>query len=174
MVVKFKDHPEFCPDYTPKQMFEQGIFSGMYFRDIYSNVTKKHYKDDYKEFKFLKGIPIKKLNNGTWDNSINKYKVHASLPLKYWEEHHWIHPQDPRGHLLWYCRFYEGRRTKDDKRQIARALRVLLRFGQKKEKTARVNQAGLHWAWDFEKDHTEYIEKIKKNKWATGPSQVKK
>jgi hypothetical protein len=40
MVVKFKDHPEFKPDYTPKQMFQAGIFSGMYFRDIYSHVTK--------------------------------------------------------------------------------------------------------------------------------------
>lgn len=76
--------------------------------------------------------------------------------------------------MLWYCRFYEGRRTKDDKCQIARALRVLLRFGQKKEKTARVKQAGLHWAWDSEKDHTKYIEKIKNNKWATGTSQVTK
>lgn len=140
VVVKFKDHPEFRPDYTPKQLFQQGTLDGMYFRPIYSNITNKNYKDDYKEFEFLKGIPIKKLNNGSWDPTINKYKTHASLPLSYWEEHNWIHPQDPRGQLQWYCRFYTGRRTYDDKRQIARALRVLLRFGQKKKKHQELNK----------------------------------
>lgn len=173
MVVKFKDHPEFILDYTPKQMFQEGIFSGKYWRPIYSHVTKKNYKDDYKQFKFLKGIPIKKLNNETWDISINKYKVHASLSLDYWEQHNWIHPNSPRGWIGWYCHFYNGRRTDDDKRQISRALRVLLRFGQKKEKTPRVKQALLHWGINADKDHTKYIEEIKKNGWAKGSSQVK-
>ena len=58
-MVKFADYPHFSPDFTPKQMFQHGILDGMYFRNIYSNVTKKHYKDDYKQFKFLKNISKK-------------------------------------------------------------------------------------------------------------------
>lgn len=160
--MKFKDHPEFRPDFTPRQMFQKGIFSGMYFRDIYSTINKKKYTEQYKEFSFLKNIPIKKMSNGVWDDKINKYKVHASLPLKYWEEHHWIHPNDPYGWVQWYCRFYSGRRTQDDVRQIKRATRFLVRFGQKKEKTTKTKQALLHWGFDPEKDHTNYIEEIKK------------
>jgi hypothetical protein len=161
MVVKFKDYPEFRPDYTPKQMFQQGIMEGSYFRYITSSITGKTYKDQYLEFPFFKNIPIKKLANGNWDNSINKYKVHASLSLKYWEEHGWIKPQDPYGWIQWYCRFYTGRRTLDDNRQIERALKLLLRFGQRKNKSDRVKQSLLHWGWDADKDHTEYIKQIK-------------
>jgi hypothetical protein len=173
MPVKFKDYPHFRPDLTPRQIFQHGCMDGMYWRDIYSNVTKKHYKDEYKKYPVLKGIPKCKLNNGKWDASINKYKVHASLSLEYWEKSNWIHPQDTFGALQWYCEFYQGRRTDDDKRQIGRFLRVLLRFGQKKDKTPRVKQALHHWAWNADKDHSKYIEQIKLNGWAKGASQVK-
>lgn len=160
-MVNFSDHPEFKPDLSPKQIFKQGAFGGVYWRSIDSGVTKKNYKDQYKEFKFLKKISKEKLDNSIKDNTINKYKVHASLPLIYWEQHHWIHPQDPYGHMQWYCRFYNGRRTPDDKRQISRALGVLVRFGQRKNKSDRVKQSLHHWGWDANKDHSEYIKKIK-------------
>ena len=37
----FKDHPEFKPNLTPRQIFKMGSFGGTYFRPIYSSVTKK-------------------------------------------------------------------------------------------------------------------------------------
>ena len=40
-------HDQFKPDYTPSEMFEQGIFGGTYFRPIYSSVTNKHYKNKH-------------------------------------------------------------------------------------------------------------------------------
>lgn len=160
-MVKFSDYTYFNPDYTPRQMFQQGIMDGMYFRPIYSHVTNKNYKDDYKEFKFLKGIPIQKLNNGVWDPKINKYKIHASQTLDEWEKKHWIHPNSPRGWISWYCHFYNGRRTLDDERQISRFLGILTRFAQRKNKTPKIKQVLLHWAIDGNKLHTEYIKKIK-------------
>jgi hypothetical protein len=38
----------------------------------------------------------------------------------YRESKGWIHEQDPRGWFQWYCRFFQGRRTSDDVRQIKR------------------------------------------------------
>ena len=37
-----------------------------------------------------------------------------------WESKGWMHVQDPRGWFQWYCRFFCGRRTADDARQIQR------------------------------------------------------
>jgi hypothetical protein len=160
-MVKFADHPEFIVDLTPQQIFNQGAMSGCYFRPVYSNVTKKYYKDDYKQYKCLRGVPKEKLDNGKWDNSLNKYNVNASLSLSYWETHNWIHPTSIRGWISWYCGFYDGKRTVDDRRQISRFMGVLIRFGQRKNKTPRVLQALHHWGIDGKKDHTEYIKKIK-------------
>ena len=39
-----------------------------------------------------------------------------------WEESGWIKAQDPYGWFQWYCRFYRGRRSPDDDRQIQRWL----------------------------------------------------
>jgi hypothetical protein len=151
----------FNPDYTPEQMFSMGIFGGTYFRPIYSGITKKNYKDQYKEYGFLENLPKRKVDNGKFDTSLNKYNVKSGMSLKYWEEHDWIVSQDPYGHVQWYCRFYAGRRSKDDIRQIKRSLKVLIRFGQRKNPSNVVKQALLQWGWDWSKDHSKYIEKIK-------------
>jgi hypothetical protein len=42
--------------------------------------------------------------------------------LDYWELKNWISAQDPYGWFHWYCRFYQGRRSIDDTRQISRWL----------------------------------------------------
>lgn len=122
--IYFKDHPEFQPNLSPKQIFQLGSFGGTYWRPIRSGVTKKNYKNVHKEFSsWWRGIPDKKLNSSECDLEINKYKVHSGTSLKDWESKHWIKAQDPYGWVQWYCRFYKGRRSKDDKRQIDRWLK---------------------------------------------------
>ena len=37
-----------------------------------------------------------------------------------WESSGWITEVDPYGWFMWYCRFYLGRRTYDDERQVKR------------------------------------------------------
>lgn len=44
----------------------------------------------------------------------------AGSSLQTWEDKGWIVEQDPYGWVQWYCRFYAGRRSKDDERQIDR------------------------------------------------------
>jgi hypothetical protein len=159
------DFSYFKPDFTPRQMFEKGVLGGWYHRPIYSSVLKKNIKPDYSKFDFLNGIPKNKLENTVYDKTLNYYKVKAGQSLEFWEEKGWIQPIDPRGWIQWYCNFHNGRRSYDDKRQINRALRILLRFGQRKM-TPAIKQTLLHWGWNPEKDHTEYIKLIKLNGWA--------
>ncbi len=51
---------------------------------------------------------------------VNKYKVKIGGNLDMWESSGWITEIDPYGWFQWYCRFYLGRRTSDDKRQVKR------------------------------------------------------
>lgn len=119
----FPDFPSFKPNLTPKQILEMGSFGGTYFRPIYSTITKKNYANVHKEFpaEWFKNINEKTMiTNNKCQPSINKYGVKAGSSLLAWEESGWIRHQDPYGWFQWYCRFYLGRRTKDDKRQVDR------------------------------------------------------
>jgi hypothetical protein len=163
----FKDHPEFTPNITPKQMFKMGIMGGFYFRQIKSPKTKKVYKNHHKKFKFLKGIPDNKLINVEYDKSINYYKVVVGTSYEYWMSKHWINEAvDPYGWIEWYCHFYMGRRTYDDARQINRWKKIagprgrfrnqlqrkVSELGSNKETIyPRLRQTLLHWGYDSRK-----------------------
>jgi hypothetical protein len=123
----FKDYPEFKPNLSPHQILKMGAFGGTYFRPIYSSVTKKHYKseDVIKEYpkSWFKDIDIEKMViSPKYDKKVNKYGVKCGSELEDWEKSGWMHEQDPYGWFQWYCRFYMGRRTDDDERQIKRWL----------------------------------------------------
>ena len=169
-VIKFKDYPEFRPNLTPREMFKLGSFGGTYWRPIYSSVTKKNYKNVHKEFpkSWWKGIPEELLSSSKCDKSRNKYKVNSGTSLKYWESKGWMNKQDPYGWVQWYARFYKGRRTDDDERQIKRWLafagpngrfrkRLINMIKQKGKKhddftVSPVIRQGLqHWAYQLTK-----------------------
>jgi hypothetical protein len=120
----FSDFPEFRPNLSPPQIFNMGAFGGTYFRPIYSSITKKKYINQHKTF--IKHGWFKTLDIDTMVTShkcypnLNKYKVRAGSSLDAWEKSGWINPIDPYGWFQWYCRFYCGRRCKDDLRQIQR------------------------------------------------------
>ena len=121
----FKDYPEFKPNLSPEQILKMGSFGGTYFRPIYSSVTKKHYKseDVIKEYpkSWFKGIDIGEMvTSPKYNKKANKYKVKCGSDLEDWEKSGWMDKQDPYGWFQWYCRFYMGRRTDDDERQIKR------------------------------------------------------
>jgi hypothetical protein len=118
----FSDHPEFTPNLSPQEMFKLGIFGGSYYRDIHSSVTSQDYTEQWKEFEWAINIPKELLSRPTPSAKLNKYKVLAGSSLLDWEQKEWIVDQDPYGWVQWYCRFYAGRRSPDDKRQIKRWL----------------------------------------------------
>ena len=134
---------EFKPDLTPKQMLALGVFGGVYMRDC-----RKEFPSEW--------FAEAKLATGGVDKNLNYFKVLASQPLKVWQAKGWIHPDDPRGWFQWYCRYYNGRRHDDDKRQIKR-WKMMKRHIAQIKKNCRVHdyscrprqrQALLQWSYD--------------------------
>lgn len=121
--IIFDDHPEFTPNVTPMEMFKLGVFGGSYFRPIHSAVVGKQLSQQHEEFRKLgwwEGIPDEMIASTSCVPSRNMYKVAAGSSLEDWESKGWIVEQDPYGWVQWYCRFYAGRRSIDDARQIDR------------------------------------------------------
>ncbi len=135
--------PDFKPELTPKQMLELGVFGGKYMTDC---------KKEFPKSWFVKA----KLNHEKHDSKLNYFGVNASQPLKVWKDKGWIHKDDPRGWFQWYCRYYSGRRHKDDARQIKRWKAIKRHIGQIRANCTkgklvcrpRQRQALLHWAYD--------------------------
>lgn len=119
----FEDEPEFKPNMTPEEVLRAGSFGGTYFRPIKSGVTGLNYNQMWLELpqSWLKGLNLKRLiNNVIYKNEVNTYRVKCGGDLEMWESSGWIKKQDPYGWFHWYCRFFLGRRTADDERQIKR------------------------------------------------------
>ncbi len=164
--IKFKNHPEFRPNITPRQIFELGSFGGTYWRPIYSDVTKKQYKNVHHQNypKLCSGIPENKLSRN-WDDydiDINKYKVKVGTTLEFWQDSDWIKKSHPYGWVHWYCDFYynyqdPNRDTSDDSRQIQRWLNLagpngrfrkrLVNMVKEGKDSPAIRQTLQHWAF---------------------------
>jgi len=135
--------PEFTPDLSPKQMLELGVFAGKYLTDC-----RKEFPASW----FARA----KLAKERRQPKLNYFGVDAGQPLSQWRRKGWIHPDDPRGWFQWYCRYWMGRRTEDDARQIKRwkaIRRHVVQLGRACDRgdlhcRPRQRQALLHWAYD--------------------------
>jgi len=135
---------EFCPQLSPKEMLDLGVFGGKYMTD-----SRKEFPASW--FRRAKLSPRGR------DSKLNFFGVDASQPLSVWRKKGWIHPDDPRGWFQWYCRYYMGRRMpEEDRRQIRRWKAIRRHIVQIKRSCApgdlscrpRQRQAVLHWAYD--------------------------
>jgi hypothetical protein len=141
--------PRFRPELTPKQMLALGVFGGVYMRDC----TNEFPKEWFVKAKFQKNDSYKQ------DAKINFFGEMASQPLSVWRDKGWIDPQDPRGWFQWYCRYYMGRRSPDDERQIKRWVAIRRHVVQIRKNCIpgdclcrrKQRQAVLHWAYDSRK-----------------------
>jgi hypothetical protein len=136
-------HPDFKPELTPAQLLEMGVFGGKYMTDC-----REEFPGEW--FERAKLSPERRRPE------LNFFGVDASRPLSYWIEKGWIREQDPRGWFQWYCRYYVGRRSADDARQIGRWKAMTRHIAQIRKNCVkgdllcrpRQRQALLHWAYD--------------------------
>ena len=63
-----------------------------------------------------------------YDVSVNKYGVKSGTSLRLWENKGWINEIDPYDWFQWNFRYWLGRRSKDDEKQINRSKRIVSRF----------------------------------------------
>ncbi|HET9425960.1 MAG TPA: hypothetical protein VFO55_11350 [Gemmatimonadaceae bacterium] len=136
----------FEPELTPREMLELGVFGGRYMTDC---------RDEFPASWFRRA----KLSPGARNPKLNYFGVDASQPLKVWRKKGWIYHEDPRGWFQWYCRYYMGRRSLDDERQIRRWRQMIRHVAQIRhgcepldmDCRRRQRQALLHWAYDARK-----------------------
>ena len=76
---------DFGTNKTSVEIIKEGSFGGTYFRDIYSSVNDKLYKNSWKEFKELKNIDRKYYVSDYYDVNLNKYGVRCDTSLRLWE-----------------------------------------------------------------------------------------
>ena len=158
---------DFGANKTPVEVIREGAFRGTYFRDIYSGINDKGYKNSWKKFNQLKGIDAKFYTSDYYDINVNKYGVKCGTSLRFWENKSWINKIGPYGWFQWYFRYGLGKRSKDDKRQMNRWKNIVSRFWRKLVKTIRnagskfddysiwpkIRQILLHWGYELtEKD----------------------
>lgn len=108
---------DFTPNLSPKEIIRLGSFGGIYFYDEGGRIDI-----NYKEFPsdWFDGLEESFYLSKKYNRKINFFKIKSGLSQEEWEEKGWINKQDPRGWFQWYCRYYMGRRTDDDERQIKR------------------------------------------------------
>lgn len=134
---------EFTPELTPAEMLELGVFGGKYMTDCGDEFPASWFRSA-------------RLSPQGHNADLNLFGVRASQPLSVWIKKGWIREQDPRGWFQWYCRYYMGRRSEDDERQIKRWKAIRRHIAQLKkncepydfECRPKQRQAILHWAYD--------------------------
>ena len=161
--IVFNDFPEFTPNLTPVEIFKLGAFGGTYWRPITSGVLEPPHnklKDQHLEFPEIAELGDKILTLSKCNPKINYHKIKAGSSLDDWETKGWIMEQDPYGWVQWYCRFYYGRRSDDDDRQIDRWVKYAGPMGRWKRNienqiankgienaSKKIRQGLLQWAY---------------------------
>lgn len=167
----FTDAPTFRPVLTPHQMISSGIFGGCYFnpKGGKAGIFGRNVDICHSEFpaKWFADVPESMYLSRRYNKKTNCYGVKSGTDQAFWESKGWIHERDPRGWFQWYCRFFMGRRTADDERQIGRWSRCagptgrwrgqlcgqVLRKGKAFDDVSVspvIRQTLLHWAYKLE------------------------
>ena len=154
---------DFGANETLVEVIKEGAFGGTYFRDIYTGINGKWYRKSWKESDVLENIDQKYYCSNYYDVSVNKYGVKCGTSLRFWENKGWINPIDPYGRFQWYFRYWLGRRSADDERQIKRWNGIVSRFKGKLIKiikdvngksnhyfiSPKIRQILLHWGYEL-------------------------
>ena len=154
---------DFSPNKKHVEIIKGGAFGCTYYGDIYSGINEKQYKKSWKEFDQLKDIDQEFYCSDFYDASVNKYGVECGAQLRFWENKGWINKTDPYGWFQWYFRYWLGRKSEDDERQINGWKRIVNKFRGKLIKMIKdsgskfddysilpkIRQILLHWGYEL-------------------------
>ena len=76
---------DFGANKTPFEVIREGAFRSTFFREIYTSLNGKWYKNSWKEFHQLKNIDQKHFCSDYYDVRVNKYGVKCKTSLKFSE-----------------------------------------------------------------------------------------
>ena len=110
---------DFGTNKTAVEIIKESAFGGTDFRDN-GGVNGKWHRKSWKEFDDLKNIDPKYYCSNYYDVSVNKYGFKCGTALRFWKNKGWINLIDSYGWFHWYFRYWLGRRSVDDERQIKR------------------------------------------------------
>ena len=111
----------------------------------------------------MKNIDEKFYCSDYYDVSVNKYGVKSGTSLRFWENKGCINEIDPYGWFQYYFRYWLGRRSQDEERQINRWKNIVDRFKGKLVKmfkdagskfddysiSPKIRQILLHWEYEL-------------------------
>ena len=115
----------------------------------------------------MKDINQKLYCSSYYNVTFNKCGIKCGASLRFWENKGWINEIDPYGSFQWYFRYWLGKRSSDDERQINRWKGIVSRFkgklvtmikdaGSKFDDysvSTKIIQIFLHWGYELmEKD----------------------
>lgn len=160
----------FTPNLSPRDIIERGAFGGSYF-GIEIGVQEKDNSRLFEEL--FKGLDQELYLSKKYITKKNKFKVKSGMGYDYWKAKGWINEIDPRGWFEWYCNYYSGRRTEDDKRQIKRWIEFCSKEGRWRNNlyrkiyqtgdwniSPRIQQSLIHWGYEINVlDYKEYVDR---------------
>ena len=89
-----------------------------------------------------------------YDVGLNCYGVKCGPSLRFWESKGWVSEIDPYGWFQWYFKYWKGRRSEDDQRQINRWKNIVSRFKgilvrliNKGGDSPKIRPVLLHWGY---------------------------
>ena len=75
----------FSPNKTPIDVIREGVFGGTCFRNNYSGINDRWYKNSWKKFVQLRNIYAKFYASDYYDMNVDKYSVTSRTSLRFWE-----------------------------------------------------------------------------------------
>ena len=98
-----------------------------------------------------------------YELSVNKSGFKCGTSLRFWENKGWVNEIDAYGWFQWYFRYWLGKRSQDDERQINRWKKIVSRFRGKLVKmikdagskfdgysiSPKIRQILLHWGYEL-------------------------
>ena len=119
--------------------------------------------ESHRKFHQLKDIDQKYYCSNYYDVIVNRYGVKCGTSVRFWDNKGWINEIDSYVWFQWYFRYWLGRRSEDDERQIDGWKKIVSKFSGKLMKMIRdtgskfddysvspkIRQILLHWSYEL-------------------------